>query len=201
MTAVVVGPRPRTVIALANEMVSILAACRLVGMDLPDDVGHRRSIKVHCPFGSLYHSDHGLEQALRIYTDSNSAWCFAGCGYFSPVWLVAQAWDLSATAAATELLDRIGYRPPTLEQAWARASQVDDTPDVAALRTALQTYCERIAPAWAERQFEAGVAATLTRCLALLDLVTSGAEAQTWLAAAKTVMRRTLVFPSDTVAR
>lgn len=184
--------RHRSPVALANEQVSIFTACRLVGLDLPEDAGYGRPIKIHCPFGDLSHIDGGVEAAFRVYPESNSAFCFAGCGYFTPVWLVAHAWDLDTTTAAQDLLERAGIRPPTLAAAWAQASTADVVPDPALLREALTTFCRRVRPDFDELQFTPAVASWLTRCLVLLDRVATNADAQTWLTGCKQAMNAVL---------
>lgn len=191
-------PSPVTV---ANEQVSIVTVCQLVGVDVPDDIGSGRSRKVHCPFGEVYHSDHGAAAAMRIYPDSNSAWCFSCSMYFTPVKLAAQAWDQDPQTAALRLLDRVGYRPVDLAQAWASVTSYEPEPNRALLADALKTYCRRIAPGWGQQQFEPRVAATLTRCLALLDLVKTDEDVKTWLESCKTAMKRVLAKPEPTLSQ
>lgn len=184
--------RPRSPVTIANEVVSIITACQLVGMDLPDDLGMGRTRKLHCPFGDTSHPDFGVDPAFRLYIESNHAYCFAGCGYFTPTRLYAHAVDVHQRAAALDLLERVGYRPVSLAQAWARVSAPESTPDLASLRAALQTFCARVCPTWSVRQFDPDVAQTLGRCLALLDRVRSDADAGRWLVGVKTVMTRVL---------
>lgn len=176
----------------ANEHVSIITACRLIGMELPADIEHGRAAKVHCPFGSIWHSDQGLEPTMRLYVDNNTAFCFSRCGFFTPVNLVAMAWDITRRTAAVELLERIGRKPLSLADAWAKATLHAEPPDRTTLAEALKTYCSRIAPDWADVQFEPVVASRLTRCLALLDLVDTDDAARAWLAGCKAVMQRAL---------
>jgi hypothetical protein len=184
--------RKRPVVELANEQVSITAACLLVGMDVPDDTGYGRSMRVRCPFGDVYHSDQGAEAAMRIYPDSNSAFCFSRCGYFTPVSLVATKWNISRHDAAVELLERAGIKPVSMAEAWAAAGIRDSPPDTTLLAEALKTFCARTAPDWADQQFDHRVAGTLARCFALLDKVGDDEDAHTWLAGCKTVMARAL---------
>lgn len=182
----------RSPVAIANDIVPIITACKLIGMSLPEDVGYRRSTKLYCPFGELYHVDQGVDRAFRIYIDSNSAFCFAGCGFFTPVSLAALAWDLDHWTAATEILDRVGHRPLSLAEAWAKASRWEEPPDDTSLREALQTYCRRVCPNWDQLQFAPAVATTLTRCLDLLDRVHNEADAREWLDGTKALMGRVL---------
>lgn len=176
------------VITVANENVSIVTVCRMVGLDLPEDVESSRSAKVHCPFEEVYHSDRGVEPAMRIYPESNSAYCFSCSAYFTPVGLAAQAMDINRRDAAERLLDRIGYRRPDLASAWQQASEFTPELDHALLAQALKTYCARVVGGWSARQFEPNVAGRLSRCLNLLDLVVTDDDANLWLTTCKTVM-------------
>lgn len=182
-----------SVVTIANEQVPITTACRLVGIDLSDDIAYGRSLKVHCPFGELYHSDGGVEPAFRVYPDSNSAYCFACKAYFSPVWLVAQHWGQPSREVAEELLAHIGYRPATAAQAWAQACARDTPPDRTLLAEALKTFCARIAPGWSVGQFDPDTAAVLGRCLALLDHVHTDGDTARWLDGCKHAMHRHLL--------
>lgn len=184
--------RPRSVVSVANEVVPISTVCALIGMDLDPHSSYARNPKVHCPFGEIYHRDGGVEAAFRLYPDTNSAWCFACGTYFTPVWLAVQAWGGTATAVATTLLERVGHHGANAAQAWAHAATYTPTPDVTLLAEALKTYCARVDPGWDSTQFAPPTAALLSRCLALLDLVTDEAQAHQWLAGCKQVMRHHL---------
>lgn len=183
----------KSIIAVANEQVSIVTAMSMVGVELPEGIGMSRSHKIHCPFGPVYHSDHGLSPAMRIYPDTNSAWCFSCSVYYTPVKLVSQAWDVDGELAAGRLLDHVGYQPVDMEQAWQQVSSFEPVLDKTLMAEALKTYCRRVCADWPSRQFEPGTAAGLTRCLAVLDLVGTDAEAQLWLAVSKAAMRQALV--------
>jgi hypothetical protein len=178
-------------IEIANDKISIITACRLVGMDIGEEIGVRGR-KVHCPFGPIYHIDQGVDPAMRIYPATNHAYCFACTTSFTPVWLVAQAWGLSPAAAAANLLDRVGYRGASLSETFASARAWVPRPEPTLLCEALKTFCCRIHPGWEEAQFSPEVAATLSRCLALVDLVSTGPEAEQWLATCKLIMAATL---------
>lgn len=179
--------RPNPVV-LADEQVPITAACRLIGLRVPEAADMGRPVKVHCPFGEVYHRDHGVETAFRIYPDSNHAYCFA-CGQrYGPVRLVAQAWGISNRQAAAELLERAGIKPATLADLWAEVAQHEPAPDRAMLAEALKTYCERIDPYWEFNQFLPDVAPFLSACLQLLDHVHTHEDAAVWLERTKRVM-------------
>lgn len=187
MTGLRPGP---SVVTLANEKVSIVAACRLAGVELSDEPGYGTSMKVHCPFETINHSDSGVAPAMRVYTESNSAWCFACQEYFTPVKLIAAHRGIDYQNAATLLLDHVGYRPASLSEQWAELTSRVTKPDRTLLADALKTYCLRVIPGWEIRQFDREEAAMLTRCLALIDRVKTEEDAQRWLTTTKEVMAR-----------
>lgn len=173
-----------TAVALANARVPILVVCRRLGLDVPEIAAG--SVKVYCPFGELYHADGGREAAFRIYPQTNSAFCFAGCGYFSVVGLVAQVRGTELDSAAEELLDDFGI-PRT--RAWDDVVAVRE-PEIshAQLAEAFKTFCHREVPDFARRQFT-DLAAVVGRCLDLLTLVGDSETAYTWLQSSKRVIR------------
>lgn len=177
------------VIDLANEQVSIVVVCQLLGVPLD---GEQLRRKVHCPFGAVYHSDGGLSPTMRINPEANTARCFNCEQTFTPVRLYAHAMDLSLRVAASRLLDHVGYRPLDAATVWRQAQQYRPAVDKALLADALKTYCRRICPGWPDRQFDPQVAATLTRCLAILDLVLTPADVAHWLDACKVAMTNVL---------
>lgn len=184
--------KPPSAVDLANEKVSIVVVCRMLGVQLPDHYAAGRAQKVRCPFGEIYHSDGGVSPAMRIYPDTNSAYCFSCAAYYTPVSLAARAMDTSRQVAAVRLLDHIGHRPLDLAQQWQHVKEYEPEPDRALLADALKTYCRRIEPDWATRQFEGPVARVLTQCLSLLDLVKSADDVTMWLDRCKVAMRRVM---------
>jgi hypothetical protein len=181
------------VIDEANEHVSIITVCQMLGIELPDDLTFSRGIKVGCPFGALYHSDGGVAPAMRVYQETNSAYCFSCSAYFTPVNLTAQALDVDRRTAALNLLDRIGHRTADPLTVWEQARKYEPDPDKALLADALKTYCRRIDSGWTTRQFEPKVATALTRCLSILDLVHSSEDVTLWLTRCKKAMTQVLL--------
>ena len=176
-------------VRLANERVSITQAFSLAGYD----VGYMASSgKVYCPFGNLYHVDHGATRAMKVYPNTNSAWCFAGCGYFDPVKLMAEARDISVEQAAEAILTETGWVAPTAEALWDSLMNEPEKIDTADLAEALKVACSRMSPYWEDIQFEGGVAKMLTRCLSLLSKVRTAEDAQRWMTVAKEAMREAL---------
>lgn len=175
----------------ANELVDIVTACELVGMDLP--WGGAGSMKLFCPFGEVSHSDGGRDKSFRIYEDTNSAHCFACATTWRPVSLVATAKDITEEAAAQSLLESKGYRPKNVDDILNELIREDEPqPSQESLARALSTFCARISPEWEDRQLDTDVSRAYRMCLEPLSLVTDAAGAERWLAAAKTVMTRAL---------
>ena len=183
--------RKQSFVALANEHVDIRLVCRWIGLYVPEEI-MSRSIKVRCPFGDVYHIDHGTSPSFRVYPETNSAYCFAACGYFTPVWLAATAWNRETNEVAADLLNRINYEPESISQLWDKARAKEPPPDLSYLSLALKTYCERIDSEWDAHQFDSSIAKTLGRCLALLDRVYTPDDVQEWLSCGKVIMRRVL---------
>ncbi len=176
-------------VRFADENISILAALTLIGVDLPPGAGER-AVKIRCPFGELHHADGGIDPAMRIYPDR--VHCFAGCGTFRPVGLVAHAFDITRRQAASELIERTGCQLPARYNVWT--DHDDETaPDTARLAEALKTFCRRMCAEWHTRQFEPTISGQLSRCLSLLSFVHDEAAAQRWLEACKRVMALYLV--------
>lgn len=174
-------------ITTANEQVSIYEVFRL--LDVYAGPG-----KNYCPFGAVTHADGGLAPALRLYPDTNSAYCFACGEAFRPVSLLAKARDISNEEAALTLLEQAGYVPENIDDKLA-ALLADDTPavDADSLAAALSTYCLRVNPEWKILQFDDEVAVPYRQCLDLLPLVTTPEAAQQWLKATKIKMASTLL--------
>lgn len=174
--------------AIANARMGILPALRRAGTEIGDfSTG---SIKVHCPFGFL-HIDGGYDKAMRVYPDTNSAHCFAGCGTFTPVKLLAKIMDISDREAVDVVLEETGYVAPDYASRWA-SLHAEPLVDHDGLSEALKVACARLDPTWEARQFEDVVSAALTKCLGLLPKVTTPAEATMWLSTTKQYMTKIL---------
>lgn len=180
-------------IDLANTKVSIHQVCKLFDIDVPEFGTDARSFKVHCPMGAFYHSDGGDEPTMRVYSDTNSAYCFRCSTAFSPVWMYSQVQGVRPMQAAKELLDMIGHKPPSATELWERYNNPEQVvPDTASLAIALKTYCARQAKSWETAQFDTDVAAKLAKCLMLLEYVLTEEMAEKWLATTKVAMKQVL---------
>ncbi len=180
----------KTLIDIANERMSIIEACNLLGMDIPDF--SVKSMKVHCPFGYLFHADGGHSRAFAIYPGTNTAYCFAGCGFFNPVRLVAMDKNVPDLQAAEMILEQTSYVAPDYEARWTALVETRPLVNQDTLAEALKVACARMVPDWDEAQFETAVSTKLRQCLALLPKVKTEEDATKWLAITKKVMQMTL---------
>lgn len=177
-------------IQIANERISITKACSMIGMDVD---GHAAaSMKMYCPFGEIYHQDGGISKSFRVYPDTNSAWCFAGCGFFNPVKLVAAYRDLPDPEAAEQILLETGYVPEDFESRWEAAVADDFRVDTSALAQALALACRRLHPRWEQLQFDNEVSQRFNQCLSLLPKVRTSGDADLWLSRTRETMANTL---------
>lgn len=186
----------QALIEAANELplAALLEAMHGVYVD------RERPAKYHCPFGHIWHSDGGVDRALRFYPDSNTAFCFAGCGFLNPVRLAQVSWDIrSPIRAASELLEKYAGPPPTWEERLAKALS-PRTPEltqacVAALHQALSGD-----PGYATLSLHPTVLAATEECLDRLEnprvgdpSVTDPEIARRWLRWARARVRAALL--------
>jgi hypothetical protein len=176
-------------IILANERMTIHEACEHIGFSV-GSISY--SGKLYCPFGDLFHADGGSSKSFRIYPETNSAHCFAGCGYFNPVKLIGKDKGLSDLQAAEYILTFTKYVPPDIDSQWDAVTSIEETVDTSYLAEALKVYCLRIAPDWEIRQFDPSISTKLRQCLELTAQVHTAQQAKKWLAVTKKVMAHEL---------
>jgi len=162
---------------MANEHYSIFKACARVGMDIGVAA---RAKKEYCPFGQVWHSDGGESPAMRVYEDSNHAYCFACPKYYTPSLLIATAEDLSEDAAVDSMLLELGYIESDTGARWDAAIK-PPTLNKAAFSEALQIAAARIITPWSIRQYDPEVVEWMNKCLSLLEKVHTIEHGEVWL--------------------
>lgn len=182
---------------LANDYVGITSVLENMGIYVPE-TSSGVSWKSHCPFEDYYHIDGGRDKSLRIYFESNTAFCFAGCGYLTPVKLFSLKTGLSEIDAAEILLSQSGYELPTFEDELEGVLRAKTRVSRAFLREALQTFCARtVGDSWRSVQFDDYVLVSLEKCLVLLDKVNDEIKARSWLELSKKYMSEILKGSKD----
>jgi hypothetical protein len=184
--------RRKSWIDQANEATTISEVLMSLGIYVPEGSYYGNSKKIHCPFG-FYHSDGGIDKAMRIYYKSNTAYCFSCNKRYSPVTLFSAKNDCSLTNAALELLDSKGLGFKSLEEQWEEANKKPEVIlDVSALADALKIYCSTLVDNWTILQLNDVVSSKLNACFNLLDLVKTDEDAHNWLSTCKAAMKRLL---------
>lgn len=181
----------REKIEQANELMGIVEALNIIGSDVADFA--LASMKIYCPFGEIFHADGGRTRAMRVYPATETAWCFAGCGYFTPVKMIAEGKDLSEELSAEWILEYKNFTSPDYMERWNTLMEAPtDTVDVESLAEALKVACSRIHPNWENVQLDRPVAHKFQQCVSLLPKVKTPVEADRWLNVAKAAMKQVL---------
>jgi hypothetical protein len=147
--------------------------------------------KTRCPFAAE-HEDGGLDRQFRVYSSSNSGYCFALHGRLDPVrlWRL-RSWFPSIRATAEDLLRSYGveYRSKPYRERMALLRQssgfrVDADSVVGALRVYLTSQ-----PLYEARQYDdsilRGVNLVLNEVRDLCDRAETLGEVETWLQQSK----------------
>lgn len=173
---------------IANEKVFIGSVLLQMGVDVPDS-SSGASWKANCPFEDFYHIDRGRSKSLRVYFATNSAFCFAGCGYLTPVTLYALKTGLSRSEAAMLLLQANGLELPSIDDEIETLLAIKSSISKASLREALQIFCQKsVGGKWHSVQFNDDILTGLDNCLKILGKVNSEETARVWLEKSKQYM-------------
>lgn len=173
---------------IANEQIPISKILVQMGVDVPDS-SSGSSWKAYCPFSAFYHLDRGRSRSLRVYFSTNSAFCFRGCGYLTPVSLYSLSTGLPKAEAAMLLLQNAGIELPSLDDQLQTVLSTKETLSKASLREALQIFCHKIVgQQWESVQFHDVVLTGLDNCLKLLDKTNDEDTAKLWLDKSKQYM-------------
>ena len=160
-----------------NQIVPIEKALGLINIDVPENAD---SWKTFCPTG-YEHRDGGTSKTLRVYLDTNSAWCFSCKKSFRPI-DIAEIFFKNKPATAGDKLAKhlnLTMQEPTLDERWGRldASTVKIL-DLGILTNSLIEYL-RTLPRYIELQFDDEVISKVTELIDLLEEIPEGSEYDT----------------------
>ena len=155
---------------LANTQVRIEKVLNdLYGIEIPEGVGNWRAA---CPKG-IEHRDGGLAKSMRVFSDSNTAWCFSHSESFTPVSLWQNRSSVSSRVkAAKQLLGAYGFptEPPSLEERWkSTQDEAAEDLDPSNLRSALVYFAKTQLPGYVTRQYEGDVMNIMSNLLESVD--------------------------------
>jgi hypothetical protein len=178
----------KSIVDTVNDQVPITSILIKMGIDVPDS-SSGSSWKTNCPFEEFYHIDGGRAKSLRVYFGTNSAYCFAGCGYLTPVSLYAMKTGLSRAEAASMLMQENALALPSFDDELQSLTNSGATISKASLRESLQIFCQTVAgDYWNTIQFSDPILSGLDNCLRLLDKVDNEENAKIWLTKSKLYM-------------
>lgn len=185
----------RTLVEIAEEDVRIERVLQdLFSIDSVEDAG---GWKTHCPLGAE-HSDGGTSKAMRVYSDTNSAYCFSHRTSFTPLslWRLKHP-HMSRREAAEDMLEHYGIRstPPTLDERWEHLEATEEKvpQDVEALRETLRYFARTTLPDYAAKQYDAEVLEVMGKIYLTSESLTGDCSYDTmvhWLQTAKNVMKK-----------
>jgi hypothetical protein len=165
----------------------------------PDDTSHK-SWKAHCFLGHE-HTDGGTAPALRVYSHTNTAFCFALHGFMNPTRVAQLITDLPPVQAARALLEAYGLdKPATFLERHTRAlARLNPDPDKDARCTLAAALHEalRPLPLYDALNLHPAVLQATAQALDELDSTEpTGEPARTWLASARAAVSQALALAS-----
>ena len=149
--------------AEANKLPIDTILLALFDIDVP---GGASNWKTHCPLG-YEHSDGGASKSVRVYSESNSAWCFSHSMKFTPLSLWKLKYGGSRRGAAKELLKHfdVDLTPTSPEERWNKMNETSDLViDPGYAMESLVRFAQTL-PEYASRQFEPSVLELVTTLL------------------------------------
>lgn len=148
------------------------------------DADEQLPMKLYCMWGNT-HADGGLERALRTYPETNSAFCFAGCGWQDPVGLARRTWGLRAYRAAQRLNDEYGDPTKTWQERVEANARSTTPADIKAILPAVLHYHLQADPDYGTLSLDPRVLAATEAALVQLDGANpTPDEARAWLGTA-----------------
>lgn len=185
-------PRPESAIEIANRLVPLWKVLQLTSVHVPD-FSHGKSVKARCPYADMYHLTEDASKSMRVYPESNTGYCYMGCGVLTPVSVHARINGISYKAAAFRLLDLVGHKLKTLDEKWNDAVRSEPVFNREGYRDALVEYCRFLSGSdWTLMQYEERITSRMSSAFLVLDKASSDEDAYRWLEAAKSVMKQAI---------
>lgn len=185
--------RPRELVDLADTKIPIETVLMdLYQIEIPYGAGEW---KAQCPLGHD-HSDGGRSKAMKVFSDSNSAWCFSHGMKFTPVSLAQLKFDQPRVQAARALLDyySISTRPPSPDERWEtlehQQQEEEQELDRESLKESFINFLSTL-PLYSIRQFDSEVLRLVSKILRSADKLSSDSDYDTleeWMSIAKKIM-------------
>lgn len=148
-----------------------------------------KSIKARCPYADIYHLTEDAGKSMRVYSDTNTGFCYMGCGVLTPVSVYAKLNGMSYKDAAKFLLEKVGHKLKTFDEKWADAVSDYGPVNLQGYREALDEICFQYSNGdWVSMKYSSSISSSFSQLLSILDKAQSYDDADKWLGVAKQFM-------------
>jgi hypothetical protein len=182
-------PRDESPIEIANRIVPLRLVLEWTNIRI-SEFTHGKSVKARCPYADMYHLTEDASKSMRVYSDTNTGYCYMGCGVLTPVSVYAKLNDLSYRSSAYELLEKVGHKFKSFEEKWNLAITPTVDLNLDSYRNALATYCDMWWGSSHDLRYRERVVQAFSQSLEALNKAASETEADQWLEVAKEGMRK-----------
>jgi hypothetical protein len=177
-----------SVVDIANRIVPLRIVLGMTNIYV-SEFTYGKSIKTRCPFADIYHLTEDAGKSMRVYSDTNTAFCYMGCGVLTPVSVYAKLNGVPYKAAAKFLLEKVGHKLKTFDEKWADAVNGVEPLNLQGYRDALNEICTSYSKGeWSSLKYSPSVSSSFSKLLEILDKASSYEDADRWLATARQLM-------------
>lgn len=177
-----------SIIDTANKIVPLRIVLGMTNIYV-SEFTYGKSIKARCPYADIYHLTEDAGKSMRVYSDTNTAFCYMGCGVLTPVSVYAKLNGVSYKESAKFLLEKVGHKLKTFDEKWQDAVAGFEPLNLQGYREALTEMCIFHSEGeWGTLKYAPGVSAAFSKLLTVLDKATSYEDADRWLDKARLIM-------------
>lgn len=181
-------PRSESVVDTANRLVPFRVVLGMTNIYVPE-FAYGKSFKTRCPYADIYHLTASASKSMRVYLDTNTGFCYRGCGILTPVAVYAKLNEISYTESARFLLESVGHKLKTFDEKWEEAVSGEEDVNLEGYRQALDEICLSYCKGrWGSLKYESSVSSSFSYLLSILSKAKSYEDADKWLTAAKAFM-------------
>lgn len=174
-----------SIIDTANRVVPFRVVLGMTNIYV-SEFAYGKSIKARCPYADMYHLTEDAGKSMRVYSDTNTGFCYMGCGVLTPVAVYAKLNGISYRDSAKFLLEKVGHKLKTFEEKWQDALNDRGPVNLEGYREALDELCFQYTRyRWSSLKYTASISSSLSNLLNILDKAQSYDDADRWLEIAK----------------
>jgi hypothetical protein len=174
-----------SIIDIANKIVPLRIVLGMTNIYV-SEFTYGKSIKARCPYADIYHLTEDAGKSMRVYSDTNTAFCYMGCGVLKPVSVYAKLNGVSYKDSAKFLLEKVGHKLKTFDEKWADAVSDTGPLKLEGYREALDEIClQHSQGQWGYLKYMSSISSSFSQLLSILDKAQSYDDADKWLDIAK----------------